>query len=311
MAKKKKGHAREFIVFLLALCYVFLVIVCRVSAEDVNMQEPNRTGPFGSGSPEKSVQNDPFRPSPLIDIPLKGATDISGRSAAKDCDTLENSKEKSRVAIIIDDMGNHPQIDEKLLDLDLNLTFSFLPYAPFTREQEEKAWARGHDILVHMPMEPRDPQWDPGPDALYVEDSIEQLTISVKKNLALVPHAIGVNNHMGSLFTEDRLAMHQFLGIVRQKGLFFIDSETSAASIGMEEAHAMGIKTARRHVFLDNIHKQEDICRQLEELVRIARKNGWAIGIGHSNDATLKALVSCRDALLESVRVVGIRELIH
>jgi len=208
-------------------------------------------------------------------------------------------------------MGNHPQIDQKFLDLDLNLTFSFLPYAPFTPGQEEKAWTLGHDILVHMPMEPRDPQWDPGPDALYVEDSIEQLTISVKKNLAMVPHAIGVNNHMGSLFTEDRLAMHQFLGIVRQKGLFFVDSETSAASIGMKEAHEMGIKTAKRHVFLDNVQKQEDICRQLEELIRIARKNGWAIGIGHSNDATLTALVSCRDTLLEHVRVVGIHELIN
>lgn len=309
MTEQKKKFSREFIFIWLILCYFFLLSACWASGEVGQTREPRLPDP--SSSREKSQQNDPFRPSPVFATPAMGSIDTSGRVEAKDCDILESSKEQSRIAIIIDDMGNHQQIGEKLLDLDLNFTFSFLPYAPFTREQEEKAWARGHDILVHMPMEPKDPQWDPGPDALYVEDSLEQLTISVEKNLALVPHAIGVNNHMGSLFTEDRLAMHQFLGIVRQKGLFFVDSGTSEASIGMKEAHEMGIKTAKRHVFLDNIHTQEDICRQLEELIRIARKNGWAIGIGHPNDATLAALVRCGETLLKYVRVVGIHELIN
>ena len=233
------------------------------------------------------------------------------RSAKEECGSSDEGEVKPKIAIIIDDMGNHRQIGDKLVELDLNLTFSFLPYGPFTKEQEETAWVNGKDILVHMPMQPRDSQWDPGPDALYVDDSPEQLDRAVEKNLTRVPHAIGVNNHMGSLFTEDRPAMHRFLSIVQQKDMFFIDSVTTPASIGMEEAHEMGIRVARRNVFLDNNHDQEDICRQLQELIGIAREKGWAVGIGHANDATLTALIRCRETLLKNVTVVGIHELIH
>lgn len=263
------------------------------------------------GSPDKKLPNDPFQSTLQINLPADAAIEKRGRPAGGGCDTLKSGQEKPRIAIIIDDMGNNQQIGEKLLDLDLNLTFSFLPYGPFTGDQEEEAWVRGHDILVHMPMEPKDEQWDPGPDALYVTDSFEQMAVSVQKNLALVPHAIGVNNHMGSLFTEDSLAMHQFLTVVRQNGLFFVDSSTSASSVGMKKAREMCIKTARRHVFLDNIHTQEGICLQLEKLIQVARTNGWAIAIAHPNDATLTALVRCRDTLLENVKVVGIHELVN
>jgi polysaccharide deacetylase 2 family uncharacterized protein YibQ len=283
MAGIKKGFSRECVMLRLVLCSLLFMPACWAFGEDGLRQEPGRTGATGNTV-----------------LPVD-----------QDCTELAGSQEKPRIAIIIDDMGNQQQIGAQLLDLDMNLTFSFLPYAPFTGELEEDAWARGRDILVHMPMEPKDPQWDPGPDALHVNDSLTQLTLAVEKNVALVPHAIGVNNHMGSQFTEDRFAMHQFLGIIRQKGMFFVDSATSEASIGMEEAHEMGIKTARRHVFLDNSHSQQDICRQLEELIKVAGKNGWAIGIGHSNEATLKALDHCRDRLLQYVRLVGVHELIN
>ena len=237
---------------------------------------------------------------------------VNGGDSAVDC--TEPPKEDNnlpRVAIIIDDMGYHRQLGEDLLSLDLNLTYSFLPHGPFTSELETLAWQKGHDILIHMPMQPQDAQWDPGPGALHPEFTGQELSLAVKKNLAGVPHAIGANNHMGSMFTADRQAMNLFLDVLREQGLFFVDSVTTPDSVAAEEAGKMGIKTGSRHVFLDNIQTYEDICRQLKKLIAHARKHGSAIGIGHPNRATYLALTRCRDMLLQQVRIVGIHELVH
>jgi len=232
-------------------------------------------------------------------------------SGPEDCIVDSKGEQVPRIAIIIDDMGYHQRIGNDLLDLDLNLTYSFLPHGPFTAELAERARQQGHDILVHMPMEARDPVWNPGPGTLYLADPLAIRTRNAEKDLSLVPYAVGVNNHMGSRFTEDREAMHQFLDLLKQRNLFFIDSVTSSQSVGMETARAMGIKTAHRHVFLDNIKTQEDICHQLKLLVHKAAKQGWAIGIGHPNEATLTALTRCRAMLRDQVRIVNIRELVR
>ncbi len=216
-----------------------------------------------------------------------------------------------RVAIIIDDMGYHRRTGDRLLGLDMDLTFSFLPGAPFTAEQEEKAFQRGRDILVHLPMEARDPKWDPGPGKLLLSFSPRQMRETVRSDLAAVPHAIGANNHMGSRFTEDRRAMRVVLSELKKHNFFFIDSYTTAASTGMAEAAALGMPTGRRHVFLDNVHSQDTICRQLKQLIRLAEQQGWAIGIGHPNQATLDALTRCREKLLRHVRLVGVHALVR
>ena len=221
------------------------------------------------------------------------------------------AKELPRVAIIIDDMGYHHQLGADLLALEMNLTFSFLPHAPFSREQAEQAWQQGHDILVHMPMEARDTREDPGPGTLYLADSLELLAGKVAQNLASVPHAVGINNHMGSRYTEDRSGMHQFFKLLAGQDMLFVDSLTSSASLAMETARLMGFKAARRDVFLDNVQTQEGICRQLELLVKEASTRGWAIGIGHPNEATVTALAGCQGLLLSQVRLVGIRELVR
>jgi polysaccharide deacetylase 2 family uncharacterized protein YibQ len=215
-----------------------------------------------------------------------------------------------RVAIIIDDMGYHQQLGDKLLALDLNLTFSFLPGAPFTLEQENRAWQQGRDIMLHMPMEAQDSSWNLGPGGLYLNYSPEKIRATVGKNLVAVPHAIGSNNHMGSKFTEDRAAMHEVLSVLKERGFFFVDSYTTAKSTGLDEAGKMNIPAARRHVFLDNVHDQKKICRQLKQLVALAKEKGWAIGIGHPNQATLQALTNCREQLLEKVEIVGASTLV-
>ncbi|RUM43498.1 MAG: hypothetical protein DSY80_05535 [Desulfocapsa sp.] len=214
------------------------------------------------------------------------------------------------VAIIIDDMGYHEKIGKELLALPMNLTFSFLAAAPFTTELEEKAYQAGRCIFLHLPMEPKSKEWDPGPGALLLGQTKAEQAKLFQQNLMAIPHAVGVNNHMGSLYTENREAMDSLMSLLAEQGLIFVDSFTTSASKGLIAAKTAGIPTARRHIFLDNVHSQDKVCKQLQKLVRSAEENGWAIGIGHPNAATLAALTNCRDRLMKKTRLVSAQEMV-
>ncbi len=216
-----------------------------------------------------------------------------------------------RVAIVIDDMGYRKDTGERLLHLDLNLTFSFLPDGPNSASQAREAWKLGRDILLHLPLEPKDPTWDLGPGGLYVSMTKEKLQTTFAKNLAVVPMAIGINNHMGSLFTENETAMRTLLEVIRAKDLFFIDSITSSKSVGYDLARSMGVKTARRHIFLDNEHENKKVTSQLMKLVAMAEEHDWAIGIAHPYPSTLAVLKEHADLFETRVRLVDISELVR
>jgi hypothetical protein len=214
-----------------------------------------------------------------------------------------------RVSIIIDDMGFKDDIGVDLINLDLNLTFAFLPYGPHTAEQLALAHARQRDILVHVPMEPQDSHWVPGEGALLTAMNAGQIRQTLERDIAAIPHAVGVNNHMGSRFTEQRAGMQACLALLRQHNLFFIDSATSAHSVGYALAREMGVKTARRDIFLDNSQEPQQIKRQLAALFSLARKKGAAIGIGHPHQATLDALRQYQADLPDGIRLVGASQL--
>jgi polysaccharide deacetylase 2 family uncharacterized protein YibQ len=256
------------------------------------------------GAPEGFLFEEPAVLAPGVVLPPAGQADDG-------CSPAPVGGELPKVAIIIDDMGHHRDLGAELLALEMDLTFSFLPHAPFTREQGEQARQMGRDTLVHMPMEALDPAWDPGPGTLYLADPLPEVARKVAQNLSFVPQAVGLNNHMGSRYTEDQAAMRQFFALLGGQDLLFIDSETSPRSVAKETARQMGLRAGSRQVFLDNVRSQEDICRQLKALVREAKKKGSAIGIGHPNRETLAALTRCRHMLQQQVQVVGVSDLVR
>jgi polysaccharide deacetylase 2 family uncharacterized protein YibQ len=215
------------------------------------------------------------------------------------------------VAILIDDMGYRKKTGEEMLAIDMPLSFAFLPYAPFTEKLLATAHKQGRPIMLHQPLEATDQKWDPGPGTLTTKMDFYSLCTQFQKNLKTIPHAIGVNNHMGSYFTKDRAAMEKLLRIIQANNLFFLDSVTCAQSVGFELAQRMGIRSARRQVFLDNDQDPIKIKKQLDLLVHIARKNGEAIGIGHPYPSTVTALTMARQELLNTVELVFIEELMH
>lgn len=215
------------------------------------------------------------------------------------------------VAIIIDDMGYHLGIGNELLEQEMELSYSFLPYAPYTRELAGKANSAGKAVLLHLPLEPKGQHWQPGPGTIYLSDSQAEMRQKFKNDFAEVPFAEGVNNHMGSLFTEDSTAMDLILREVKKQGLFFVDSITSAGSVGFSLSQALMITSGRRHVFLDNSLEETAICEQLAKLVESAEKRGQAIGIAHPHRETLQAISNCIDQYKERVAFVSIREVLQ
>ncbi len=223
----------------------------------------------------------------------------------------EVSSNLPQVAIIIDDMGYHESMDKEFLALPFEFTFSFLPFAPFTRQMERIAYRSGKTVFLHLPLQPKGNAWDPGPGALTLSDSPGVQKDKFEKCLEEVPHAVGVNNHMGSLYTENVMAMTRLMQDIGGHKLSFVDSYTSSGSIGFRIAQQQDVKSARRNIFLDNIRDEKEICGQLENLVNIAEKHGVGIGIAHPHQVTLDSLAVCAERYRTRVQYVSIKNVLR
>ncbi len=218
---------------------------------------------------------------------------------------------KPRVAIIIDDIGNQKKLATALMNLDLNLSFAVMPFRPFSRELAVRAAALHHDVLLHLPMEPHNMRrWNPGPGALLLSMSRDEMRRVLDQDLAELPMVIGVNNHMGSRFTENVPAMSYVLKILKARNLIWLDSLTSPKSVGFRLGRKLGLRTARRDVFLDNTQSAAAITAQLNKLINLAGRRGYAIGIAHPHPSTLKALRLNHERLKHQVILLGIQQLI-
>tara|TARA_B100000676_G_scaffold285205_2_gene313621 strand:+ start:3206 stop:4957 length:1752 start_codon:yes stop_codon:yes gene_type:complete len=210
-------------------------------------------------------------PDPVIDIPL----DYDGAPM---------------IAIMIDDLGLNRRRVEQASALPAPLTMAFIPYGDDVAGLARIAAASGHELFLHLPMEPIDSRHNPGPHALLDELSQAEMTRRLMWNLERFEGYVGVNNHMGSLLTQNRQAMALLMGELERRDLMFVDSVTSASSVALSTARSNGIPAARRDVFLDNVLERAAIDAQLAKLEEVALRQGFAIGIGHPHDVTVAAL---------------------
>lgn len=217
---------------------------------------------------------------------------------------------RPKIAIIIDDMGYQKAIGNSLLALDLDLTFAFLPQAPYSRSMADEASRRNRDILLHQPLEPQDPQWKLGSGAITIAMNSRQMETTLSANLNDLPLAIGVNNHMGSLFLENKAATRILMRLIKDRDLFFVDSQTSSNALGFPIAKEIGMKAASRDIFLDNDNDEDSVNAQLTKLLQVADRKGSAIGIGHPKQATLTVLRRFA-ANTRTAQVIGVRHLLH
>jgi uncharacterized protein len=217
----------------------------------------------------------------------------------------------AKIAIIIDDLGMDVKHTKQVLDLPAPITLAFLPYAPRTRELAASGKAKGHELIIHTPMEAMDGKLNIGPGGLKSSMSAAELDAAFKVMLESFDGYVGINNHMGSRLTQDKAKMDELMGILAKRGLFFVDSKTIQTSVAADEAAKAGVKYAERDVFLDHVETRAFVDKALAQAERTAARKGYAIAIGHPKSFTIEGLQAWIPTLAaKGIEIVPVSDLL-
>ena len=219
-----------------------------------------------------------------------------------------------KIAFIIDDIGDYNVGAYELKKLGIPITASVIPNSPHALEEAKWLSKYGLRTLIHLPMQPKkDLNHTPGnKNTVTVTSTVSEIRTLIKKAREIVPNAEGINNHQGSLITSDKNLVGKVLTVIKDEGMYFIDSKTDFDSLAWQTAREMNIKTAVRDVFLDHTRSYEHTMFQIKRLVEIARRTGKGIAIGHPFDTTFAAITDSLDFIMSSgVKIVFVSELIE
>ncbi len=197
---------------------------------------------------------------------------------------------QGRLAIIIDDFGYSGETIASFAAITRPITFAVLPYRPYSNEAASRALGAGHQVMLHLPMEPLSSSEQSEANTIIVAMSDQEIRDMTTKAIRAVPGIVGVNNHQGSRATADRRVMRVVAVVIKANNLFFVDSRTSRQSVAAEVARQAGLRTGSNEVFLDGRNDIEYIKGQLWAAARIAARDGSAIAIGHARPNTAAAL---------------------
>jgi len=216
-------------------------------------------------------------------------------------------------AIVIDDLGNELGPAERIASWKAPVAGAVLPGVAYSAAAARALARGGKEVLLHLPMEPAGyPKVRPGPGVILRSQSDAEIVRTLESDLATVPGVVGVNNHMGSVATADPRVMRVVAGVLSDRGLFFLDSRTTDATVAERTAEEASVPAVSRRVFLDDVETEDAVSRQLAELVRRAREEGSAVAIGHPYPATLTVLEREMPGLAaRGVKLVRVGELVR
>jgi len=213
---------------------------------------------------------------------------------------------KPKLAIVIDDVSSVKQM-KRIKALKIKVTPSIFPPSGLSMTSHKLAIGLKH-YMIHLPMESGSNQFNTQYKTLKTDQTKEQIEARIKELRALFPTARYVNNHTGSVFTNHYQAMHRLYTALRKEGFVFVDSRTIGSTKVRKIAHEFGDAYVARDVFLDNKHTLKAIHKQLRQAVKIAKKKGYAVAIGHPHKITIQALAQAGD-ILKEVELVYIDEI--
>ena len=189
-----------------------------------------------------------------------------------------------RLAIIIDDFGQARSGVKEMMKINRPLTFAIMPFLAFSEQDATQAHKSGHEVIVHLPMQSTNADKSSwlGPRPIKVFAPEDEIRTIVQDSFDSIPYAVGANIHMGSKASENERVVSCVMELVKEKGLYFVDSRTSKKSVCKQVADDLGIKFTSRNVFLEHTSKAKDeIEKQLTLAGDMAIKNGYAVVIGH------------------------------
>lgn len=303
-----KGGLTPLVYLLVALLLAGGVLLLLEKFKKPAVHAPERKPPIVAGkkravSPPRPAVPKPGVPEPTAKPAEKGKPvetvkllPVHKRYTSQPVATPAEKKPEApvgrgAVAIIIDDMGTSTSEVRELMAIGVPLTFAVIPGLRQSEQVAQAANSGGYQVLLHVPMEPKDyPRRRLEANGLLLSQDNAEIQDRMAGYLRQVPHAVGANNHMGSRFTEDRERMREVLGVLKGRGLFFVDSLTTSGSVGIPLSREMGVRSVARNVFIDNSTDVNTIKAQLWTLARLAAKKGSAVGICHPHRATIQAL---------------------
>ena len=229
------------------------------------------------------------KPSPIIKKKITYKKTESRKEKAVKPPAEEITK-VPRLAIILDDWGYQASLMNLVVDIHRPITLAVLPHLPHSTGVAEEAFDHGLGVMLHMPMQPKNKWRGLERHTILVTDNEKVIKACLDSALTSVPHVEGVNNHMGSLATSDERVMRIVLSHLMSKGLFFIDSNTAAATVSPKISKELGMRFAKRDIFIDNEMVPESIKKQLRQAEKLALRAGRAIAIGHDKKMTILAV---------------------
>ena len=262
-----------------------------VATRQASPPQASSQNPSASAKPSKTIDTEPrqtaAKPVPKYSAHVPGKTAPAWRRFAAIHGPVLG---RPMVAVIIDDMGMDRKRGARAIQLPGPLTLSFLTYARSLKAQAAAARDAGHEIMIHVPMEPDDANEYAGPKAIKRNLPDKELARRIDWALGRLDNYVGINNHMGSRFTTHGPGMTLVLGEIKRRGLLFVDSRTSPKSVGADIARRLSVPFAARDFFLDDDPSGAAVDRQLKALEQAATEKGYAIAIGHPYESTLSAL---------------------
>jgi hypothetical protein len=270
---------------------------------------------FLSGRPSKPVAHDGPSSRAVSSKKQTSKGDPGARKPPKKevraAHTGEGSEGAPRVAILIDDVGFDADLARSFLELKPPLTLSVLPTAPQAQAIAREAVARGVEVLLHLPMEPKEGNGEgPGAGALLAKMGEEEFVETLNGHLSRIPGIKGVNNHMGSLLTEREDKMALVFRELKKRNLFYVDSRTTPQTVASRVATEMKVPVASRSVFLDHELSQEAMKVQWDRLLALAREQGYALLIAHPHRETLVFLREHLRDLGSDARLVRVADIV-
>jgi len=269
-----------------------------------------KTRPATPAGPAAPPPHATARPEPTRGRPLVSPTPRRSAPAG------ERPREAApgtapRAAVVIDDLGNELAPARRIAAWSVPVAGAVLPDLRWSAASAETLTRGGKEVLLHLPMEPDGyPRVRPGPGLVLRSQSDAEIERLVEEDLATVPGAVGVNNHMGSAATADARVMRAVSRVLSRRGLFFLDSRTTLATVAEKTVEQASVPAVSRRVFLDDAANEDAIRAQLEELVRRAKLEGEAVAIGHPYPVTLYVLEKELPRLGErGVKLVRVSEL--
>ncbi|WP_410981827.1 divergent polysaccharide deacetylase family protein [Bacillus cereus] len=195
---------------------------------------------------------------------------------------LQTYAHTNKVAIVIDDFGNNMKGTERMLSLPIPLTVAVMPFLPSTKQDAIAAHEKGHEVIIHMPMEPikGKKEWL-GPKAITTDLSDYEIENRIEQAIQEVPHAIGMNNHMGSKVTADERIMRIILSVCKKHGLFYLDSKTNPNSVVPKIGKELGVPIVENQLFFDDVYTPSHITKQAQVLLQRIKEKPVVVAIGH------------------------------